>query len=114
MHKPVGARWKTGGVASDIAVAFIGGGAGLLTGAVTGTVSSLIAPWAHWGIEKKRLARERRVARIEEWKERVGNLYWSEKHHDSDFGQGPVSADVRTKGWFISSSRDGSECRPAG
>lgn len=53
-------------VASEIAVAVIGGAAGL----TTGVVGSLFAPWASWGIEKRRLRREGRIKRIEEW--RVG------------------------------------------
>jgi hypothetical protein len=89
-------------VASDIAAAFIGGGAGLLTGAVTGTISSLVAPWANWGIEKKRLARERRVERIKEWRDGVETLDWAERSHGQE-GYLPserISGDVRTKAWW--------------
>ena len=92
-RKPVGGRWDTGGVASDIAVAFIGGGAGLLTGAVTGTISSLIAPWANWGIEKKRLARERRVERIKEWRDGVKDLR-NAQHEDGKLKQVPKPASL--------------------
>jgi hypothetical protein len=90
-------------VASDIAVAFIGGGAGLLTGAVTGTLSSLIAPWANWGIEKKRLAREGRVERIKKWRDGVENLDWEERNHGQQgyLSTDVISGDVRTKGWWI-------------
>ena len=89
-------------MASDIAVAFVGGGAGLLTGAVTGTISSLIAPWANWGIEKKRLARERRVERVKEWRDGVEDLDWAEAHHGQE-GYLPsdrISGDLRTKSWW--------------
>jgi hypothetical protein len=69
-------------VASEIAVAFIGGGAGLLTGAVTGSISSLIAPWAKWGIEKKRRAHDLRQQRIEDWRRNLEHLdSFSEKWH---------------------------------
>ncbi len=73
-----------------------------MTGAVTGTISSLIAPWANWGIEKKRLARERRVERVKEWRDGVENLDWAEAHHGQE-GYLPsdrISGDVRTKSWW--------------
>ena len=44
-------------MASEIAVAIIGG----VTGLVTGTAGSLTAPWAQWGVEQRRLRRQRRV-----------------------------------------------------
>ncbi|MEE6179212.1 hypothetical protein [Mycobacterium sp. 050134] len=90
-------------MASDIAVAFIGGGAGLLTGAVTGTISSLVAPWANWGIEKKRLTRERRVRRIKEWRDGVENLDWAEANHGQEgyLTTERISGDVRTKDWWV-------------
>lgn len=90
-------------MASDIAVAFIGGGAGLLTGAVSGVISSLIAPWANWGIEKKRLTRERQVERIKEWRDGVEDLDFAEAHHGQE-GYLPsdrISGDVRTKAWWV-------------
>jgi hypothetical protein len=89
-------------VASDIAVAFIGGGAGLLTGAVTGAISALIAPWAKWGIEKKRLAREPRVERVKEWRGHLDHVNWAEKYHGRGIapGEDPISGDVRTRDWF--------------
>jgi hypothetical protein len=37
-------------------------------GLASGTVSSLIAPWVKWGIEKKRLVHNRRVDSIKEWR----------------------------------------------
>jgi hypothetical protein len=91
-------------VASEIAVAFIGGGAGLLTGAVTGAISSLIAPWANWGIEKKRLTHDSRQQRIKDWRRNLEHLdNFSEKWHGRALapGEDPISADVRTADWFI-------------
>lgn len=46
----------------NIVSALIGGGTGLVTGAI----ASLIAPWIHWGIEKRRTRREARRALIAE------------------------------------------------
>lgn len=90
-------------MASDIAVAFIGGGAGLLTGAVTGTISSLIAPWANWGIEKKRRVQDLRQKRVDEWRRHLDDLDWSENYHGHVVtpGEAPISGDVRTQDWFI-------------
>ena len=95
---------ETGAVASDIAIAFIGGGAGLLTGAVTGTISSLVAPWANWGIEKKRRTRELQLQRVVGGRKHLEHLNsLSEKYHGRALvpGEDPISADVRTKDWFI-------------
>ncbi|WP_133160822.1 hypothetical protein [Mycobacterium ahvazicum] len=116
---------------SDVAVAFIGGGAGLLTGAVTGTISSLIAPWANWGIEKRRLRRENRVQRIKEWRAGVTELREAEHRdgkrvryrkplslgdsitgrpaHEEYIDAGvpsPDYVDVSTKSWFHTLKRE--------
>ena len=37
-----------------------------LIGLLTGAVGSLIAPWIHWGIEKRKAKREKRVKLIDE------------------------------------------------
>jgi hypothetical protein len=57
-------------VASEIVVAVIGGVAGL----VTGTAGSLTAPWAQWGVEKRRMQRQRRVDLIAEWRAGIDAL----------------------------------------
>jgi hypothetical protein len=103
------ARWDTDTVASDITVAFIGGAAGLLTGAVTGTISSLIAPWANWGAEKKRRQQDRRVERIAEWRKGVDEVAFAEGEAFSPSSSSSgvfVSArdldwDVRSKDWYV-------------
>lgn len=41
---------------------------GALAGALTGTVSSLISPWAHWAVEQRRGTLAARRARIAEWR----------------------------------------------
>jgi hypothetical protein len=64
-------------VASEIAVALISG----CTGLATGAVGSLFAPWANWGIEKRRLRHESRVKLIAEWRERVSYLDSKERRH---------------------------------
>ena len=57
-------------MASEIVVALIGGGAGL----ATGVVGSLFAPWANWGVEKRRQRQANRVERIKEWRNGVTEL----------------------------------------
>jgi hypothetical protein len=57
-------------MASEIAVAVIGGVAGL----VTGTAGSLTAPWAQWGVEKRRDRRRRRAELIAEWRAGIDAL----------------------------------------
>ncbi|NDJ91827.1 hypothetical protein [Mycolicibacter kumamotonensis] len=57
-------------MASEIAVAIIGGVAGL----ISGTAGSLTAPWAQWGVEQKRLRRQRRVELITEWRSGIDAL----------------------------------------
>lgn len=37
-----------------------------IAGVITGAIGSMAAPWANWGIEKKRTLQTRRVALIEE------------------------------------------------
>ncbi len=69
--------WDTPTMASEIVVALIGGGAGM----ATGVVGSLFAPWANWGVEKRRLARQRRIERIEEWRAGVAELLADEHRH---------------------------------
>ncbi|WP_131831790.1 hypothetical protein [Mycobacteroides abscessus] len=65
-------------MASEIMVAAISGGTGL----AAGIVGSLFAPWANWGIEKRRLRRASRVERIEEWRAGAyqldGDVYFME------------------------------------
>jgi hypothetical protein len=56
--------------AYEVPVALISGGVGLTTGAI----GSLFAPWANWGVEKRRLKHQRRVDRIKEWRDGVKNL----------------------------------------
>lgn len=68
-------------VASEIAVALIGGVAGLSSG----IVGTLFAPWATWRFEERRLARQRRIERIEEWKQGVTELRDDELRHGKPF-----------------------------
>lgn len=86
-------------VASDIVVALIDGGAGLATGAI----GSLVAPWANWGIEKRRLNRQGRVERIRDWRDGVDLLDWTEKHHGqrSDYDGSIFTGDIHTKTWYV-------------
>jgi len=39
-----------------------------ITGLFSGAAGSLIAPWIHWGIEKKRIKHSRRAELIKRWR----------------------------------------------
>ena len=62
-------------MASEIVVAAISGGTGL----AAGVVGSLFAPWANWGVEKRRLRRASRVERVQEWRAGVASLRTAER-----------------------------------
>lgn len=47
--------------------AIVGGGAGI----ITGSLSSLFAPWVNWGIEKRRRKLEGRIELIHKWREMI-------------------------------------------
>jgi hypothetical protein len=66
-------------MSSDVVAAIVGGVAGV----VTGGISSLLAPWASWGIEKRRDDRRRKTALIDEWRAGIAD------HVDS--GDQPIS-----------------------
>ncbi|ORW28187.1 hypothetical protein AWC19_27515 [Mycobacterium palustre] len=57
-------------MASEIWTAVIGGLAGLTSGAV----GSLIAPWANWSIEKRRLERQRRYDLLKSWRDGIAGM----------------------------------------
>lgn len=42
--------------------------AGALAGSASGLVASLVAPWVHWGVEKKRQRLSRRRQLVAEWR----------------------------------------------
>lgn len=67
---------------------------GLVAGAVSGGITALAAPWANWGVEKRRDARARRAALVKEW--RAGIAQWV------DADPGSMSRDFMTSGWFQS------------
>lgn len=81
-------------MASEIAVAVIGGVAGL----VTGTAGSLTAPWAQWGVEQRRLRRQRRVELIAEWRAGIDALRAAE---DEASPQIPFAASEAGPGGYI-------------
>lgn len=60
---------------SEVAAAIVGGVAGFATGAV----SSIIAPWSNWGVEKRRIRHNRRIDMVEEWRQ---GLYTAERGGD--------------------------------
>ena len=84
-------------MASEIVVALISGGVGL----TTGIIGSLVAPWANWGVEKRRRIQERRVERIKQWRDRADYIDFAERNHGRIIGgDEPVNSDVRKKDWF--------------
>jgi len=62
-------------MAYEVPVALIGGGTGLVTGAI----GSLFAPWANWGVEKRRSRQQCRAERIKEWREGIAELRYAEQ-----------------------------------
>lgn len=106
-------------MASEIVVALIGGGAGLVTGAI----GSLIAPWSQWGVEKRKLQRQSRVDLLAGWREGIAELRRIEDevaplipvplpgkrgggHIQSDNGTpDPLSADIGRMSWYADSLR---------
>jgi hypothetical protein len=66
-------------MASEVWTAVIGGVAGLATGAI----SSLVAPWAKWSIEKRRIDRQRRYALLDSWREGIAGLEKGSVHTDA-------------------------------
>jgi hypothetical protein len=54
-------------VTDTIWAAIVGGVAGIITGGIT----SLLAPWTNWGIEKRRQKLNARRDRIEQWRKMV-------------------------------------------
>jgi hypothetical protein len=45
---------------------------------IGGAIGSLIAPWVHWSIEKRKLKLEYRRKLICEWRESVDSFEWDE------------------------------------
>ena len=50
---------------SVVTTAVIAGG----TGIVSGALSSLVAPWAQWGVEKRRIDRARKAELLQQWRD---------------------------------------------
>ncbi len=48
-------------------------------GLLTGAIGSLIAPWVHWGIEKRRIKLKHRRSLIKEWREILQNTEFNRK-----------------------------------
>ena len=47
---------------------------GLVAGLASGAVASLLAPWAHWSIEKRRLARQRKYSLLDSWRTGIASM----------------------------------------
>lgn len=61
---------------SEIWAAVIGGVAGL----ASGVVASLLAPWANWSIEKRRLKRQRRYGLLDRWRQGIASAEDADDH----------------------------------
>lgn len=70
-------------MSSELWAAIIGGGAGLLTGAL----SALVAPWAKWQVDKKRIQLEHRSVSLKLWRDGLASY--------RQFGLDPTTA-----GWY--------------
>lgn len=57
-------------MAYEIWTAAIGAASGL----VSGGIASVVAPWINWGIEKKRLERQRRYDLLKSWREGIARM----------------------------------------
>ena len=68
---------------------------GAVGGVVTGTISSLIAPWVQWGIEKRRKRFERRRSLINSWRDMVARVRKRcEEEVENDRAKKPDPGDV--------------------
>lgn len=62
---------------SDTVIAAI---VGAIAGIVTGSIGSLFAPWANWGIEKRRKRLEYRKDLIKGWRELIAHTTFAYNH----------------------------------
>ena len=60
-------------------------------GLVSGAIGSLVAPWVNWGVEKRRIKREARAAKIAEWRSYVEMFDFD----NEEFGGTSIYADMR-------------------
>jgi len=60
-------------------------------GLIAGAVGSLIAPWVHWAIEKRRAKIEYRRNSIAEWRSQIEAFNWNE----DSFGDSATYASMR-------------------
>ena len=51
-----------------------------LLGLIGGVVGSLIAPWVHWAIEKRRSKFEYRKSLIEKWRSEIDAFEWENEN----------------------------------
>ncbi|MEU6561807.1 hypothetical protein [Nocardia nova] len=61
-------------MAYEVPTALIAGGFGLAGGVVTGTISSLVAPWANLRVKERELLRQRRIEFVAEWRAGIDEL----------------------------------------
>jgi len=61
-----------------------------IIGFITGALGSLIAPWIHWGIEKRRIKQKRRIELIEKWRSILNNSKFDRRNILEDASYGPL------------------------
>jgi hypothetical protein len=66
---------------SDAVWAGIIGG---IAGVITGGISSIIAPWANWGVEKRNQKLQHRRKLVEEWREMITWAVFAYEHQPED------------------------------
>jgi hypothetical protein len=54
--------------------ALVGAGGGVVAGAVSGAIVSLIAPWVNWGIEKRKILYAKQQVLINDWRALVKKI----------------------------------------
>jgi hypothetical protein len=59
-------------------------------GAITGAISSLVAPWANWGVEKRRLRQSRRAELVTQWRSILGRPDFNRREFLQNPAYGPL------------------------
>ena len=63
-----------------------------ITGGIFGTLGSLIAPWINWGVEKKRMKVNRRIAMIDQLRKSLDSM---EEYDNRTFTQSAIYSNIR-------------------
>jgi len=79
---------------SNIAAAVIGGVAGV----VTGGLASIVAPWANWGVDKRRERQQDRRALVASW--RAGLMEFDRRYQGGPWSVGDFQGLLRSADWY--------------